>query len=41
MRNHSADVLSPVDGVVVYTTAAPPISKGESLFSIGHLPKAA
>ncbi|WP_139921093.1 succinylglutamate desuccinylase/aspartoacylase family protein [Hymenobacter sp. DG01] len=39
--NHSADVLAPVNGVVLYMMATPPISKGESLFSIGHLPKAA
>ncbi|WP_262510217.1 hypothetical protein [Hymenobacter sediminis] len=40
MRNHSADVLPPVDGVVLYMPAAPPINRFEILFSIGHLPKA-
>jgi predicted deacylase len=33
-----ADILAPVEGVVLYMSATPPISKGESLFSIGHLP---
>ncbi|MDF7815822.1 M14 family metallopeptidase [Hymenobacter sp. YC55] len=32
------DVVAPVDGVVLYMTATPPISTGESLLSIGHLP---
>lgn len=33
-----ADILAPVEGVVLTMSATPPISKGESLFSIGHLP---
>ncbi|WP_236705190.1 succinylglutamate desuccinylase/aspartoacylase family protein [Hymenobacter sp. AT01-02] len=33
-----ADVVAPVDGVVLYMTATPPISKGESLLNIGHVP---
>jgi len=36
-----ADVLAPVAGVVLYMSATPPITKGESLFSIGHLPAGA
>jgi predicted deacylase len=37
--NHLEDVISPVDGIILYMNATPPISKGENLFSIGHLPK--
>ena len=29
------EVLSPVDGFVIYLSATPPISKGETLFSLG------
>ena len=36
-----ADMLAPVAGVVLTMSATPPISKGESLFSIGHLPAGA
>ena len=36
--NHLADVVSPVDGVVLYMTATPPIRKSEDLFSIGQVP---
>jgi predicted deacylase len=32
-----ADVVAPINGVVLYMTATPPISQGESLFSIGEL----
>ncbi|GAB3298079.1 M14 family metallopeptidase [Hymenobacter tenuis] len=32
-----AEVISPVPGVVLYMTATPPISRGESLFSIGQV----
>ncbi|WP_324675761.1 M14 family metallopeptidase [Hymenobacter sp. GOD-10R] len=39
--NRLADVLAPVNGVVLYMSSTPPISKGESLFSIGHIPVAA
>jgi predicted deacylase len=39
--NHLEDVISPVDGIILYMNATPPISKGENLFSIGHLPKKA
>lgn len=37
--NHLEDLMSPVDGIILYMNATPPISKGENLFSIGHLPK--
>ncbi|TGE04541.1 M14 family metallopeptidase [Hymenobacter fodinae] len=36
--NHLADVVSSVDGVILYMSSAPPISKGEDLFSIGNIP---
>jgi predicted deacylase len=35
-----ADILAPVEGVVLTMSATPPISQGEDLFSIGHLPAA-
>ncbi|WP_188625396.1 succinylglutamate desuccinylase/aspartoacylase family protein [Pedobacter quisquiliarum] len=35
--NYLEDVISPVDGIILYMNATPPISKGENLFSIGHL----
>jgi len=38
--NPLADVLAPVNGVVLYMTATPPINKGDELFSIGHIPVA-
>lgn len=37
--NHLQDIISPVDGIILYMNATPPISAGENLFSIGHLPK--
>lgn len=37
--NHLEDVISPVDGIILYMNATPPISEGENLFSIGHLPQ--
>jgi predicted deacylase len=36
-----ADITAPVTGIVLYMSATPPITKGESLFSIGHLPAGA
>ncbi|UOQ69258.1 M14 family metallopeptidase [Hymenobacter volaticus] len=36
--NHLSEVISPVDGVVLYMSATPPIGKGDELFSIGQLP---
>ena len=36
--NPLAEVLAPVNGVVLYMTATPPISRGENLFSIGEVP---
>ena len=36
--NHLEDIISPVDGIILYMNATPPISAGENLFSIGHLP---
>ena len=37
--NHLEDIISPVDGIILYMNATPPISAGENLFSIGHLPQ--
>ncbi|MVT08213.1 succinylglutamate desuccinylase/aspartoacylase family protein [Chitinophaga tropicalis] len=35
---HLQDVISPVDGFVVYKVSTPPISKGELLFNLGQYP---
>jgi predicted deacylase len=35
--NLLSEVIAPTNGVVLYMTATPPISKGESLFSIGEI----
>ncbi|MBC6613229.1 succinylglutamate desuccinylase/aspartoacylase family protein [Hymenobacter sp. BT507] len=35
--NPVADVVAPVQGVVLYMSSTPPVSKGQELFSIGHI----
>ncbi|WP_160717784.1 succinylglutamate desuccinylase/aspartoacylase family protein [Chitinophaga solisilvae] len=35
---HLEDIISPVDGVIIYLLATPPVNKGETLFSFGVLP---
>ncbi|QNE38769.1 hypothetical protein F1C16_03965 [Hymenobacter sp. NBH84] len=35
--NPVGDVVSPVKGVVLYMSSTPPISKGQELFSVGHV----
>lgn len=35
--NLQQEVISPVNGLVLYMNATPPISRGEEFFSIGHL----
>jgi len=33
------EIVSPVDGFIIYMTVTPPITKGETLFSIGGFPE--
>ncbi|MCW3466047.1 succinylglutamate desuccinylase/aspartoacylase family protein [Chitinophaga nivalis] len=35
---HLRDITAPVDGVIIYMLATPPVNKGETLFSFGILP---
>jgi predicted deacylase len=30
------EIISPIDGFIVYLTVTPPINKGETLFSLGE-----
>lgn len=31
------DVTAPVDGLILYMTATPPVNQGEEIFSIGQI----
>jgi predicted deacylase len=37
--NHLQDVIAPMDGVIIYMLATPPVNKGELLFNLGAVPR--
>jgi predicted deacylase len=39
LGKHLQDIISPVDGFIVYMVSTPPINKGELLFNLGQYPQ--